>query len=124
MLKLVCNIFSELKVLIDDNNNETTMNVTWTYVKNMLDGEEKCGIHAASKLTPSHVNFHKHKMKVKLAAQDLSSSVADALYFLREDMKDPSQIGNEATVRFIRVIDQLFAILNSDSPCGTGLEST
>ena len=43
-------------------------------------------------------------MKVKLAAQVLSSSVADALDFLREDMKDPSQMGNEATVHFISYV--------------------
>jgi hypothetical protein len=44
------------------------------------------GIKAANKISLNHVNFHKHKMKVKLAAQILSKSVADALDFLHADI--------------------------------------
>jgi len=41
-------------------------------------------------------------MKLKVAAQVLSSSVADALEFLRVDCYNFQQLDNEATVTFIR----------------------
>ena len=58
-------------------------------------------------------------MKVKLAAQTLSSSVADAIeYFLKEG--DPKFQGANGTIKFIRVVDRLFDLLNSRSPHGKG----
>jgi len=116
MLKLVRNTFSDLQLLVDDENKE----VRWFYIKKLLDVQEESGIRAANKLTVNHIQFNKHKMKVKLAAQVFSNSVADALDFLRDDMNDVDQTGNEATVRFFRVIDQLFDFLNCHSPFGSG----
>lgn len=57
-------------------------------------------------------------MNVKLAVQTLSSSVADAIDILREDIKLPQFAGSEKTTEFIRIIDQLFDILNSKSTAG------
>ena len=51
-----------------------------------------------------------------MSAQLFSSSVADALQFLREDCNDPIQKDNQATVTFVRKIDHLFDLLNSHSP--------
>lgn len=119
MLKLVRNTFAELKILRDGNNAQ----IRWYYVQKLVDIQESSGIRAANKLNVNHVNFQKHKMKVKLAAQVLSNSVADALDFLRVDAKDPEQIGNEATVEFIRIVDQLFDLLNCHSPAGKGSKS-
>ena len=119
MLKLVRNTFADLKILHDGNNNE----IRWSYIQNLLDVQESAGIRAANKLSVNHVNFRKHKMKVKLAAQVLSNSVADVLEFLRMDVKDLKQIGNEATVEFIRTVDKLFDLLNSHSPVGKGSKS-
>ncbi|GFO40162.1 THAP domain-containing protein 9 [Plakobranchus ocellatus] len=53
-------------------------------------------------------------MSVKLAAQTLSTPVADAIDFLRMI----NFIGSEATSKFIRKIDKLFDICNSSSPKG------
>ena len=57
-------------------------------------------------------------MKVSLAAQTLSSSVADALDFLREDLKLPDFKSSKATSEFVRVFDSLFDCFNSRSPHG------
>ncbi|GFO44836.1 THAP domain-containing protein 9 [Plakobranchus ocellatus] len=60
-------------------------------------------------------------MSVKLAAQTLSTSVADAIDFLRKDKRMINFIGSEATSKFIRTIDKLdklFDICNSSSPKG------
>ena len=53
------------------------------------------------------------KMKVNLAAQTFSASVADAIDYCRDTLKLPQFKGSEATVKFIRTFD----ILNSWNPC-------
>ena len=54
-------------------------------------------------------------MKVILASQALSSSVADAIEYCDKQLKLPEFSGSEATVDFIRIFDRLFDILNSPS---------
>ncbi|KAL3215639.1 hypothetical protein MRX96_033910 [Rhipicephalus microplus] len=55
-------------------------------------------------------------MKVRLAVQTLSSSVADALDFCEYKLKLPQFQGAHATAEFIRIFDRLFDILNSRNP--------
>lgn len=62
------------------------------------------------------------KMNVKLAAQTLSSSVANAIDFLRVSKHDEF-INSEATTEFIRIIDRVFDVLNAKSPLGKGYKS-
>jgi hypothetical protein len=59
-------------------------------------------------------------MNVKIAAQTLSSSVADAIDFLRMDLQHPKFQGSKETTEFIRKIDRLFHILNSRNPFAKG----
>ena len=59
-------------------------------------------------------------MNVRLAAQTLSSSVADAIEFLDMSMKMSEFQGSQSTVTFIRTLDKLFDMLNSRSPIGKG----
>ena len=59
-------------------------------------------------------------MNVRLAAQTLSSSVADAIEFLDIGMKNPKFQNSSGTVKFTRTIDRLFDMLNSRSPIGKG----
>lgn len=63
------------------------------------------------------MEWEHNKMKVKLAAQVISTSVADALEFLKtrdiEIFRDC-----EETIKFIRVVDKLFDFLNSRNPYG------
>lgn len=58
-------------------------------------------------------------MNVKLAAQVLSSSVADAIEFL----SDERFLGSEATVEYIRMLDRLFDVFNTKNPFGRGFKS-
>lgn len=62
-------------------------------------------------------------MKVNLPAHTLSSSVADAIDFCREDLKLPQFKNSEATVKFIRLFDRLFDYLNSHNPVARGFEA-
>ncbi|KAM7311771.1 hypothetical protein ISCGN_008678 [Ixodes scapularis] len=58
----------------------------------------------------------RQKMKVNLAAQAISSSVADALEFCNIDLKDRTFADSEATVKLIRIFDKLFDMMNSRNP--------
>ena len=55
-------------------------------------------------------------MKVKLAAQALSSSDADALEYCEGKLKLPQFQGCGPTVQFICVFGRLFDVLNSRNP--------
>jgi hypothetical protein len=59
-------------------------------------------------------------MNVRLAAQTLSPSVADAIEFLNVSMKLNQFQNSDGTVKFIRMIDRLFDMLNSRNPLGKG----
>ena len=62
-------------------------------------------------------------MKVNLAAQALSSSVADAIECCANTLKLKEFQGSEATVKFIGLFIHLFDILNSRNPCVKGYKS-
>lgn len=59
-------------------------------------------------------------MKVNLAAQLFSSSVADALEYCEKELKYPQFSGCLATVHFLRTIDAAFDVLNSHNPFSKG----
>lgn len=77
MIKLVRNTFGEKKELIDCNNEI----ISFKYIELLLVSQEKEQCHLANKLKKVHVFYFKNKMKVKLATQLLSSSVANSLEF-------------------------------------------
>ena len=58
-------------------------------------------VHLANKLTKRHLNWRNMKMKVKLAAEMISSSVADALSYLSQI--DSRFEGCQPTINFIRL---------------------
>ncbi|XP_065662547.1 uncharacterized protein LOC136085186 [Hydra vulgaris] len=76
-----------------------------------------------NKLKLAHIEFIQQKMKVNLAAQIFSSSVADALLYCSENLKLSQFEGCGATIEFIRIIDRLYDILNSRNPFVKGYKS-
>lgn len=109
MVKLIRNTLGEKKVLIDMNGNE----INWRYIEQLNDIQESEGLHLGNKLRSSHVNFFKQKMKVKLATQTLSKSVADAIDFCASALKLPQFRNCEGTINFIKLMNTAFDILNS-----------
>lgn len=75
MLKLARNALGTMLSFTDNNGNK----VKWSFFQSLYLIQEAHGLKIASKLSPKHLQFQKHKMKVSLAAQTLSSSVADAI---------------------------------------------
>ena len=76
-----------------------------------------------NKLKSSHINWQQQKMKVNLAAQTFSSSVADAIEYCTTNLKLSRFQGSVATVKFIRLFDRLFDALNSRNSLAKGFKS-
>lgn len=76
-----------------------------------------------NKLKTAHIEWRNQNMKVHLAAQLFSSSVADALEYCEQELKYPQFSGCAATVQFLRTIDAAFDVLNSHNPLGKGLKA-
>ena len=111
MLKLLRNMLASYKVIewVDGS-------IEWKYIESLQNLQENEGIKAANKLSKNHVHFEMHKMKVKLAAQIFSSSVADAIDFCRDDLELAEFKGSEGTCKFLRMVDGMFDCLNSKNP--------
>ena len=112
MLKLVRNSFATLTILRDSENNI----VSWKFIEELYKLQSEEGLHLANKLKKTHMQWRAQKMKENLAAQTLSSSVADALDFCRRDLQLKQFQESEATSNFHRIFDHLFDIFNSRNP--------
>lgn len=66
----------------------------------------------ANKLNLDHTGCQKQKMKVKLLAQTLSTSLADSLEFLEYEFKHPKFNSCSSSIEFVRNIDRRFYFLN------------
>ena len=110
------NALAFLGTIIDKEGEE----IQWNYFKQLHILQEEQGLKMANKISSNHIKFEKHKMNVRLAAQTLSSSVADAIEFLDIGMKNPNFKNSNGTVKFVRIIDRLFDMLNSRNPVGKG----
>ena len=115
MLKLGRNALSDLGVFVDGDGQK----IKWSHIQNLHDLQEEEGLTFGNKLSKSSIHYHRQKMKVKIAAQTLSSSVADALEFLM-CAGHPSFEDAAGTIKFIRAIDKVFDILNSRTPFSKG----
>ena len=102
MLKLLRNTLGDKKSFCDVNGGI----IKWEFIERLHKLQVKEGVHAANKLHKAHIEWQQMKMKVKLAAQTFSASVADALEFCDQDLQLADFQGCAATVRFIRLIDQ------------------
>ena len=113
MLKLVRNTLGLLGILIDPDGNA----IQWEFIEKLLKRQQIEGLHFGNKITELHIQFRKKPMNVKLAAQVFSESVADGLtYFLKKG--DEEFVGCEPTIKFIRIINNVFDVLNSISLSG------
>lgn len=106
MLKLVRNTIGAKKQLKASNGL-----IEWKYIELLNDVQQISGQTIAGKLSNRHINFESEKMRVDLAAQTLSRSVAESLDELRRTRPDFHL--SETTADFIRTINDLFDVCNS-----------
>ncbi len=119
MLKLARNALAQLGSFMDGEGNI----IKWSHVEQLQNLQMEEGLNLANKLTTNHLKFEKHKMNVRLAAQTLSSSVANAIDFLDKSARLPNFSESNGTVKFIRTIDRLFDMLNSRNPLAKGFKA-
>ena len=76
--------------------------VSWELIHSLYQAQEDAGLTLANKLTAKHIGFSQQKMKVSLAVQVFSNSVAKALRSMKA-MGDPRFADCDATASFIEV---------------------
>ncbi|KAG0425489.1 hypothetical protein HPB47_027343, partial [Ixodes persulcatus] len=87
MIKLIGTCLGSVSHLLDDKGSP----VKWSYIVALEALQAQVGLHLGNKLTKVHLEWKKQKIKVKLAAQALSSSVAGAGYVLYVSQPYPSE---------------------------------
>ena len=113
MIKLARNAFGDLKVFKDSNGSL----IEWSYIAKLHEIQKKDILHLGNKVKTQHVRWQNHKMKVKVAAQTLSFSVAAAINYLR-GLKLPKFRDSKQTTEFIMTMNNLFDVFNSKSKFG------
>lgn len=108
MIKLVRNTLGDWGFLYDDKGEK----IDWNLFKELVKLQEESGLHCATRLRSRHIKYFREKMKVKLAVQTLSASVADALEYCDKDLNILSFRNSDATVKFCRNMNNIFDILN------------
>jgi len=107
MLKLIRNTLGDWGVIYT-NKCEA---IQWNYFKSLVDLQERGGLHLETKIRRRHINYKKEKMKVRLAAQTFSTSMADALTYCFIK-KYPNFIFCNITAEFCRRVNDIFDFLN------------
>lgn len=108
MMKLARNFIASEKFIHNRTNNES---ISWIFFERL----EACRIKnnfVCHKLTKKHIQWYRAKMDVRLAAETLSNSVANAMEHLKQEGVKAFQNSDE-TIAFIRIIDRFFDIFNS-----------
>lgn len=108
MLKLARNAIGSYKTLYDGENG----NIRWRYFVSLETFRNEKGYALAHKVTKKHIQWNRAPMRVRLAAETLSNSVANAMEFL-ETKGNQEFAGCAATVQFIRYVNNIFDALNS-----------
>lgn len=85
--------------------------VNWDLIKLLVEKQSMGTFNLSNKLTQKHINWHQNEMNVKLAAETLSKSTADALEQLCRDGYDDFK-ESQSTIEYIRFIDSAFDLLN------------
>jgi len=108
ILKLVRNTLGDYGVLYDADDKP----IEWRYFKDLVTLQEDEKVHLATKIRRRHIHYSKEIMKVRLATQVFSNSVADALLYCKTKQVDGFS-HCEATITFCRNINVIFDFLNT-----------
>ncbi|KAM7291427.1 hypothetical protein ISCGN_028000 [Ixodes scapularis] len=107
LLKLLRSTLSALQVIKDPDG----CSIRWVYIEELKKHQQR-GLREGDKLRPTN-----------LAAEVISLGVADALEFCATDLKIQTFADSEATVKFIRIFDTLYTMMNSRNRLGKGLKA-
>jgi len=116
LIKLVRNTLGDLHLLFTEDGRR----IEWKYVRELEKLQSEEGLHLGNKITKEHVAFSKKKMKVSLAVQVLSASVADANEFCDTDLNLEKFSGSDGTCEYFRTFNVAFDLLDSKVPFSKG----
>ena len=117
--KNIRNAWAHHTFLIDSEGRK----ISWALIEELVKLQERKGLNCANRLTSQHVNFKQQIMKVELATQVFSRSVAVSLKFCRTVLKDPIFADSEATEEFILMMNDVFDIFNTRNFCEQGFKA-
>jgi len=109
-IKLARNALGTFGTFINGDDNL----IEWSFIDKLFKLQNKIGCKLANKISAAHINWKVNPMKVKLAVQTLSSSVADSLLYLSQTSIEFAKC--EATIKFVRVIDEIFDFFKLKKP--------
>lgn len=107
-IKLVRNNFAAREILYDAEGNE----INWRLLPKLVEFGEKSSFGLSHKINKRHIAFSNRMMHVRTAVETLSNSVADSIECLHKK-KIPGFAHAGATIRFIRIFNNLFDIMNT-----------
>lgn len=107
MIKLVRNRLAARKQIVSHQLRV----ISWRYFEYLVKYQSGPNIQI-HKLNKAHIEWEKNKMNVKIAAQTLSDTTANAMETLYEE-KDYLFISCKETIRFIRNFNKIFDIFNA-----------
>lgn len=110
MLKLVRNALAHKGSFVDQYGRT----LAWRHIDKLHALQQKEGLHLANRLRKAHIEWQMQPMKVRLAAQVLSISVASALAECRA-LKIEGLEDSTGTEKFLKIINNTFDVLNSKS---------
>lgn len=108
MIKLLRNTLEMYKILVDKDGNK----IQWQHLVELNKLQYDEAFHLTNKLRDRHINFQNERMKVKLATQLFSISVAEAVKFCRQSCIN-SFNDSEPTEHFLITCNNLFDVFNS-----------
>ena len=97
MIKVLRTCFGDNKTLDTPDGR-----VDWRHITTLHSMQQDGQVHLANKIRKQHIDYSSNKMKVKLATQVFSLSVADAITTL-ENIGYPEFRGASATAKFLKV---------------------
>lgn len=109
MIKLVRNVFEKKRILFNGQGQR----IEWKFLSRLLKLQTDKKLNFGNKLTARHIFFRNQIMKVRLAVQLLSKSVADALKLCGQELNSSYFSNSAATIEFIELFNDVFDILNS-----------
>ena len=112
LIKLVRNTLGDHQLLFTEDGGR----IKWRLICELEKLQSEEGLHLANKINKQHVQFSKKKMKVYLATQVLSNSVADAIEFCDKDLHLQQFSDSDGTCEYLRIFNTAFDLLDSKFP--------
>jgi hypothetical protein len=112
LIKLARNTLGDLQLLFTADGRR----IEWRFITELEKLQSSEQLHLANKITKEHIQFQKKKMRVYLATQVLSASVADAIEFCDKDLGLQQFANSGATCEYVRICNTAFDLLDSKVP--------